>query len=416
MTGPTDPVGSGTPGEPTPAEWSGYDPNQPYAAPPPGYDPNQPYAAPPPGYDPNQPPPAPPAYPGYAAPYGGYGQPGQPGPLGQPGQDPNQYGFAPAVATKKSRKPLWITLIVVALLIVGGGVTLAVLVSKNSGSAESAVKDYLTALSTNDAKGALNASALQPSSTTFVTNEVLTKQQSIAKISNIKVTKVSGSSTQAMVHATYTFGTQNAEETYAVSKVGGEWRIATATLPIDVSTVDDIPGLTLFGTEVKGLGKVFVFPGPLQWGTSNPDYTVTDKDAEKFAVSPESTTWNSFTLDYDLSDSGQQKIVTAVDAYLQQCAAVKTLEPQNCPQRVYDFEAVEGTATWKITSDVTSSLKYSVNDDDPTKVDVTADVKWGVTYQSKDFEGKVTTHSDTDNSTIYGSVDISASPPTFTPD
>ena len=363
--------------------------------------------------------------PGDFSPHGPF--PGQFAPQGPPeflpqDQFPPQGEYPPAYPQpggpmwgapppRRSRAKMWTIVGVVAALVVGGGVTAGVLIvgSGDSGAGpDKVVSAYLNALANGDAAGALKAGP-PPGSTTFLTNEILAKQQAKAKITNIKVGQVEKQENEARVPVAYQFGSKNVDDDFFLRKTTGKWQLETTATGFDVSEVHDIPGLTLFGKPVQGK-KIFVFPGPLEFGSSNPDLTVTDKSSDDFATTPTDSV--SPFLDTGLSPAGRKKVVSAVGAKLIVCARVKTTEPAQCPQKVFDFEAVPGTATWRLASNVSRVLQANL--ENGLTVQVTGEMNWSVSYKAKDFDNKISVRHDTDETYISAQVDLSKSPPTCT--
>lgn len=340
----------------------------------------------------------------YAPPPGGYGPP------------PNPYGAGgPTTPPKKSRTGLVIGLIAAGLVVVIGIVVGVVfLVSGGGGDPKETVQAYLQALADGNAAKALDQGE-KPSDTTFVTDKALDAQRKIATISSISVDKALTSGNRARVSATYKFGDKQADESFSLTKIAGDWKLDDTVYPISVSGLDDVPGLTLLGIDATGKDKVYVFPGPLTWGSSNQYFTVKDKDASDFALSPFDGSFSFTTLETDLSDKGQEAVAKAVTDYLATCAASKDLEPDNCPQAEYDYEGVAGSATWTPPNDL-SSLTYQTGSP-VTKVYVDGDLTWSVTYTVQDFNGA--TSQKTDNAvdgSLYGTVDLSGDKPTFSTD
>ncbi len=348
-----------------------------------------------------------------------FGPPGQvaaPGQYGPPGHPPQGGAYWGGPPSRPSRTKMWTIIGVVAAVVVGGGIAAGVLLSGSGGGGagpDKVLSSYLTALSAGDAATALKAGP-PPASMTFLTNDVLAKQQAKAKISNIKIGTVEhGKDEQgkdaARVAATYTFGSKNVDEEFYLSKATGKWLMESTTVEFDASHEQDIPDLTLFGQKVSG-SKVDVFPGPLVFGSSDPDLTVTDKTPDDFATYPSDLSIP--LLDAGLSPAGRKKVISAVGAKLTACAKVKVTEPAQCPQKVFDFEAVDGTATWRITSNVSQALQTDFGEG--LTLRVTGEVKWAVTYRARDFDNKVSTRHDTDETYISAEVDLSKSPPACT--
>ncbi len=348
-----------------------------------------------------------PAYspdPNFAAP-GGYPAPGA-------------YPMAGGPPPKKSRKLLLIIALIVAVVVVAGVVVAVVAIAGGSSAKPSAtVSKYLDDLASGDASGALAQGAAAPS-TTFLTDDILKQQQAKAKISGVKIVSTETRGNESEVHATYQFGSRSADETFDLSKSGGKWKLTESTYPIDVSDLTDIPQVTLFGKPIANLSKVYVFPGPVLWGTADKYYTVTDKNADKYALSPYDSSDGFSELNADLSSVGKTAVQNAVTAFLTKCAQSKQLSPDSCPQQEFGDgddtgEPVDGTVTWTAPTDL-SGLQYS-SGSDVNKIDVEGTTVWQDTYQSKSFaDDSVSTITDSSNKTQdFGTVDLSQNPPVY---
>lgn len=292
--------------------------------------------------------------------------------------------------------------------------------SKSAAKPADTVTTYLNDLAKGDATGAL-AQGPAPASLTFLSADILKQQQSKAKITNVKVADERTTGNDASVRATYQFGSQSADETFRLTKTGGNWKLRDTTFPIDVSDLTSVPQPTLFGTPIADLSKVYVFPGPLIWGSQNKYFDVTDKQSNKFAVSPFDLSASFTELTPELNDVGKQTVQTVLAAFFQKCAKSKMLSPTGYPQREYgltdrDGEPVDGTVIWTAPTDLTG-LKYS-SAVEPTKLEVDGPTTWTAKFSSKSFlTNKVTTITDkTAKGNVFGKLDLGASPPTFTED
>ncbi len=418
---PTGGAEPGTDGRPGPGTQPGYEDQQSYGSP--VYsDQSTPYGQPGGGYAPPLPgeqPVAPVHDPqgGYVAPggepgYGAYAAPVAPGAYGGgPGGPGGPYGVGQPPPRKK-RTGLVIGIIAGALVVVVGlAIGLVALVSDGGGKPSEKVQAYLEALAAGDAPKALNQAAKAPD-TTFATSEALKAQQKVAGISSIEVSSGSRSGNRARVTATYKFGEKQADETYTLTKIDGDWKIDDALYPIDLSDLD-VPGLTLLGIDTAGKDKAYVFPGPLVWGSTNEYLSVKERDSDEFTLSPADGSYAYSTLETGLSDAGEKAVATAVSTFIAACAKAKDLNPDNCPQSEYDYQAVAGTATWTAPTDL-SALEYRTSSP-VTKVYVTGDLTWSVSYTAEDYSGarKKVTSNDVDGS-LYGTVDLTKSPPVYT--
>lgn len=336
--------------------------------------------------------------PGTGGGYGAYGAPG------------GAYGGTPPPKKKRTGLVLGLIaggLVVVIALVIG----LVAVLGGGGGKPSEVVQAYLQALSDGNAEQALEQGE-KPPNTTFATSAALKAQQDIAKISSIDVSDGYSSSKSARVTATYKFGDKQADESFSLTKIGGEWKLDDTVYSIDLTGLDDVPGLTLLGIEAGDADKAYVFPGPLTWGSSNEYLTVTEREKDDFTLSPTDGSFSYTSLETGLSDAGEKAVAEAVTTFVDACAKSKEVDPANCPQREYDYEAVAGTAKWTAPTDF-SGLEYRTSSP-VTEVYVSGELTWSVTYTAEDYSGarKSVTVDDVDGS-LYGTVDLSKSPPVY---
>jgi hypothetical protein len=367
-----------------------------------------------------------------------FGQPGnpqygQPGPgeayqpyqayPPQPGQWPGgQGGFGPGGGQPpRSRKPLIIGLVAGAALIVVVLVVTLVVTLGGGGSAgnpEAAVKTYLQALSDGDAQKALGVMKTPPSDL-LLTDDVLKKQQAIAKIADIKIVDTNKGGDMATVQATYTFGDRKADETFMLHETGDSWRLDEGAVSLEMSASGDIPQLTAFGVPVDKEAKVYFFPGPMEWGSADKNFTVVDSKAKDFPMSAQAY-FGVSQLTTELSGTGRNAVQSAVETYLDNCALSKqadaSADKPGCEQNVYAYNAEPGSATWTAPTDL-SKLEYRIGYDNPDEVSVNGQLPWSVTYRTTATSYRpAETKTEQDNEFMYGKVDLSADPPTYTAD
>lgn len=338
-------------------------------------------------------------------------------PYGQ--QPPGPWGGQPATGgpqqgQRKNKRLLLfgiaggVLLVIIALV-----VTLIVVFTGDSGpggSPKAAVQTYLDGLAAGDAKKALSVVRTPPSEK-LLTDAVLKKQQASAKISDINVREPSSSfGSMATVKATYKFGDRNADVDFTLKKSDDTWTIDNGTIPIDVENAR-VPQLTAFGVDVSNESKVYVFPGPVEWGSANANFTVKADYSRDFPLGP---TYSSYVnLDTELSDQGNKTVATAVDGYLTNCAASTQADASQdkpgCSQSLYQ-SVVPGSVRWTKPTDI-SQLRISQDYDKPTSVKLYGSVEWTATFTSTSSgPGK-----DTDTDFLSGTVDLSSAEPTFTP-
>lgn len=304
---------------------------------------------------------------------------------------------------------MWALIAVVAVVLAGGGVAAGLLLTGGSSSPgpDAVVRDYLAALARGDAAAALQTGPA-PSSTTFLTDDILKQQQAAAKITDIKIGQVQREGDQARVAVSYKFGAKTEDVRAPVRKVKGKWQIAATTVKLDMSESRDVPGLTLYGKPISA-DTIEVFPGPLKFGSTDPNLKVTDDDADDFETTP-GEHLGPF-LEAELTDKAKKDAIAAVQSSLQRCVKAHDLRPAKCPQETWDFQFVNGSARWKIVNDLNSGLRVDTSSTHPGVADVVGTIQWQVTYKYKDFDDKVKSKTSADVSFLDASVDLSKSPP-----
>lgn len=342
-----------------------------------------------------------------------WGQPPQP-PTGAPGgQPPNGRPQQPM----PNKKAMLIAGAIIAVIVVAGGAIFGIIKLTTGGASsgdkpEAVVSTYLHALADGDAQKALDQGA-KPPTADFVTDDILKKQQKIAKITDIQVDDSNSSAIgTGFIHATYKFGDRTADVKFNVSKSGDKWKIDHTTDDVDTGYLN-VPKPTLFGKAIGKRSKIYVFPGPLQWGSENPNFDVTSKRSDDFPMGGLDDSFTSVSqLDASLNDKGKVAAESAVKAKLDECAAQTNAHPAGCPQQVYGG-AKDGTVHWTAPADL-SRLEYSYygSGDQKESVDVSGLLTWKVTYQDEDG---ATRTDDDDMESTSGKVDLSTPTPTFAP-
>lgn len=386
-----------------------------------GVDPNAPTFAgpyPPPGGW--APPPAPPAdrwqpqpagWQPQQPPHSG-GWPAQQPPPGGPWQPPPGPPFQPP----KNRKPLFVTLaaggavvLVVAIVL---AITLTGRASYGGGSAGDVVKDYLQALANGDAETALSYSADQPASKEFLTDEVLKKQVAQWPITNVRIlnddsTGAGGPLGMAQVHVVATFGDKVSDSTLEVKKDHGSWKLNTAAIkvsPDPASTAGNAAAktLTFFGKPV-GDSTVYVFPGWMDVGTTNPYMTATTKPLLLDQLTMMGLPWLQTT--FALSDKGRDAARDQLSAAMANCQKSNLLAPPGCPMSVDPYGLADGTAAWG-PADI-SAVKF--DNFDPYRLELTffGQVKASISVKTT---GGATKQGDA-TQFLSGSADMAKTPP-----
>ena len=331
----------------------------------------------------------------WGAPGGGppnYGPPNYGPPSYGPPPATSPYGMAPGwppgppypPSGRRSRAPLIAVLVILALGATAG--IIAVVASSGGSSShkvdgpgpEQVVTTYLNALSQGDSALAFEQGSYGPPSTsTFLTDEVLQAQQAIAKIGDVKVDPPQdGGEGRASVRAHYTFGTKQVHESYYLTSSSGHWRLAAAEIRLRL--LEPEPTLTLFGRPVRD--GDYVWPGPLPFGSSSPYVSITNQIPAGFDVTPEIHQYLNPLVVEQITAEGKKVAASALSGALDKCATVKELEPVGCPQKVHDPSAVPGTALWQVKNDLAKDLDVLVKSG---VANVSAAVTWTVTYQAR---------------------------------
>lgn len=332
---------------------------------------------------------------------------------------PGQWPGMPAPDPKR-RKALWITLSAGAAVVVVVAIVLVIALAGGgpgkggAASAGDAVKGYLQALARGDAEAALSYGADQPASKQFLTNEVLKKQISQWPISNIRILSDDSSAGlgMGMVHVVANFGDKNSDTTVHVKKDSGGWKLETAAIKIDggndVATTGNAAAktVTFFGKPVTGT-TVYVFPGWIDLGSTNPYLAVTSKPflLDQLLLS-KAGSW--ITPEITLTDQGKTAVKDQFNAAMEACRRSNLLAPPGCPMKLDTYSAynlVDGTVSWG-TPD-TSAMDFSRFDAYRLAVNFDGEVKVPITAQTR----KGGTETATATQFIYGSADIAKTPP-----
>lgn len=279
----------------------------------------------------------------------------------------------------------------------------------STASPEGVVKAYLQALADGDAKTALSFGPA-PAVSDLVTDEILAEQQRIAPLTNIDVVS---SSAVSGVHVLFNYGDRKVDEEIQVEKIDGKYRLTSVVTSIDLSNVSKAvsTGLTLFGNDVSATPKVYVFPGPLDWGYDDANFTPSTDD--DYPIIPDSYGIGGYaSLQRDLSDAGMAAVQGAVTDHLTACAGPSSTydasddKPQ-CGQYASDAPYDATAVVWTAPTDL-SGLEFSVDYDSATTVSVSGSVAWSVSWAE---DGKPQSATVSEN--LYGTVDLAESTPVY---
>ncbi|TRW78237.1 DUF4878 domain-containing protein [Mycolicibacterium sp. 018/SC-01/001] len=322
---------------------------------------------------------------------------------------------------KKPPRGLWIAL--GAIVVVAVVVIAAVMIFRGGsggGGAENAsqaVQEYFEALSRGDAKAALALGESQPPDSTFLTDEILKKQVAAQPITDIRTLgETPGASGAVMVQASVTMGGKTLNDKIPVSKTDDGWKVPHAAMKLDLGRNSGLykPQLldvvTIFGKPAPKSGVAYVFPGPVELGSSNPNIKITGRD---FGITPGLMNiylgLSQQNLDIEVSDAGQKAIRDAILAKLTECARSTQLQPPNCPVSMPVSGLVDGTAQWTAPTDLNGLSADFLNPQTGT-VNFFGSAAFGLRVQTDRGQPYETTTTEF----LTGDADMLTTPPTIT--
>ncbi|GAB3921517.1 hypothetical protein GCM10011575_15760 [Microlunatus endophyticus] len=361
---------------------------------------------------------------GQGSPYGapgqpggqpGYGQPGQPPAYGQPGYTPGGFGpTGPGNGGGRSKLPFIIgggglALVVVVVLII-----VAVVHASHNGTtasgpdnssptakaenASDAVKGYLDALSTGDAKKALSYLSEQPSDTSLMTDDILKVSTKEAPITAIKVPQVTDKYAYE-VSASYNLGDRPVNAKFEVDDSSGHYLLSDAYATVDLSVGTKGLPLTINGTKVAA-DKIYLLPGSYDLETT--EKYISLGSSGKFLVQ-QPNDYPDIEPKPVLNSAGQaifkKKVTEAIDACVR-----STKLTAGCgldvPATVDGYKIKDGSVHRTLDADTKAKVKslkgtldYSsttVAEDEDFYGDVNitvTGVKGGKTYKNLDYFG-----------------------------
>jgi hypothetical protein len=206
------------------------------------------------------------------------------------------------------------------------------------GTPRETAEAYLEALADGDADAALAFGKARPSSTQYLTNEILRKQIELSPITDLRVTEASPQSDyapipQALLQVSANFGGEYSQAQLVMRKFGDEWQFDNSfvQLKIGVPTVPDksMESLTILGVPTGGADSVYVFPGAL-------DIKSTSRfvDVETKPILLEAINSGNYGMplmpNVTLNDEGRIASKEAVDTRVRNC--INPNAPPDCPK------------------------------------------------------------------------------------
>jgi hypothetical protein len=313
---------------------------------------SDPRSAPPqPPQQPQQPTAAYPQQPTTAYPTQSYAMTGAQQPPSSP-YPPTDPSLSQPRKKKRGRAALWISLAVVLVLLIAGGVVGGVL-GTQANAPEREVEEYLTALVDGDAEDALAVSGEDVGDgDVLLTDDVYGDADD--RISGYELGETTITGDTAEVAATISQGDESYETTFTLSKAGkafvvfDTWRLQAPELGVVSYSVE---GPAETAVTVAGIDTTALEPaesGSVELRALPGTYTVAlASDDAFFAAEPitvnvlgfgadaaTSTTADgaeSNTLVVTLTEGAVTAATEAVDAYIDGCAASTEFRPEGCP-------------------------------------------------------------------------------------
>jgi hypothetical protein len=351
------------------------------------------------------------------------GQPPYPGPqpYGQP-----LFGPGLQFAPRKKRTKLWVAIgvaVAVVILVVAGVLVFSGGGESNKGAdtAGKAVQGYLEALARGDAGAALSF-AEAPADTTFLTDEILRKQLEKYPITNIKVlSDVPGGNGGAEVHVVANFGASKSDETITLSKpaAGQGWKLEHAAVEVnlgrDSPNVPMKPELadvvTIFGKPAPKSGKAYLFPGWVDFGSSNPNIDIHAYKDEPPSLQEIWLGLSHQRPELGVSEAGKKAIIDQIKAIIDECVKSKQVSPPNCPNQLNISDLVEGTAQWTAPANL-DEIEPQYLDETTATVSFYGWAEFGLTVQTT--HKNLPVYTTTTSGSIDGEADMLQNPPKIT--
>lgn len=247
---------------------------------------------------------------------------------------------APAPPAPRRRRLLFWTALALSLALAVGGGAYAVTTYQALIDPERVVGDYLAAVASGDAAGALAYGDLPEGDDGMLTREVLAAQLAIAPISDITVAVDAPVGDEATARVRYELGfmdgAQTVEDTITLSREGGTWQLTTVAVPVTVRVLNAPNRASIAGAKVPSGGQL-MFPGalPVAFDTDN---LALDAASRVVRFSQEDTVQEVA----ELSAAGEAAVGAAFDGAVDACVAGTADTQVLCPLP-FDPRAVPGT-------------------------------------------------------------------------
>lgn len=295
--------------------------------------------------------------------------------------------------SRRSRRGLWISLVLVAVAVLGVGGYLIwdnVTKSMRDEAVTATAQTYLQGISDGDVAMALGTLAEQPADSTLLTNEVLATSVAAQPITNATVDAITTDGETATADVSYTIG--DTEVAVTLDLVGDgrtSWHITDGLADLTLTSSD---ALTINGAAVDQLSYP-VLPGsytaaPVTDLISLGDDTtvlINDPLGEGATISPA----------YSVSEAGRETILSTLKADIDRCLASTESVMDGCPFGIDpgETEVKAGSVRFELTNDPWADFAAEL---DPTTLTATGTVTFTIdATASVTFDGRTNDAAET---------------------
>jgi hypothetical protein len=271
----------------------------------------------------------------------------------------------------------WFAL-VMAVLVLLGGASVATGAVLSGGSPETVVWGYFAALARGDAAGALGYGQVPPGRHALLTPAVLAAQNSFGQVQDLVIRHVVVAGATAEVDVRYTValrtGPVRVSDAVHVIRRDSGWRLLRSAVPVRLAAGNGRDLASIAGAALPG-GRVLMFPGAVPVGFDTPNLVLAaGSRVLRFADS------GYLNVGAAVSPAGRRAIVPALTDALRECLANRAAAEELCP--LPDSSAgVPGSLRGSVRGAPTLTLRVRSADG---RIDIQADIPVYAAYQQLD--------------------------------
>lgn len=241
----------------------------------------------------------------------------------------------------RSRRALFGVAVVLSAALIAGGAVIAYRGYEQSDSPGAAVRGYFSALQAGDAPRALSWGTVPDGPHALLTSKVLETQQRIAPIVEFGIGKIDRSGSRAVVHAHYALnyaeGAVPVTAAIDVDRVGGNWRLRTSAIPVQLVLTAARNRATVAGGALPQT-ETLVFPGAVPITFDSP-YLELDPGRDSIGFGSAS----QLDVAVQVSQQGRAAALATVGKQLAACLTTKPEVTCPLPSDRYVPGSLEGT-------------------------------------------------------------------------